>query len=211
MARLLLRGVLAWALAIGLGAALGRVAVDAMLPAFALVGEGLSPEYAPVYTWDDKQPDMLMLRADLLTPTRATQDAGVRRGQVVTTGTNLTHVLVPPVIVLAVIACWPLSGWRQHVVAAALGVPLAGLSILLTTPFLLAGKVEALLRAYALRAGFERETSLVYQWMMMSEGGARWALPLLLALLAVGIASRFNGNRTSAPAAPPGHRRTTPA
>jgi hypothetical protein len=84
-----------------------------------------------------------------------------------------------------------LRGWRQYAIAATLAVPAAALSVLLTTPFLLAGKVEALLRAYAAAAGLEREDSLVYQWMAMSEGGARWALPLLLALACIAAANRL--------------------
>ncbi len=188
---LLLRGAIAWTLAIALGVLCGRVVVDTLRPAMEAVTEGLSAEYAPRYYWNDEQPDMLMLRADLLTPHAVTLASGVRRGQVVTTGTNLFHVLVPPVIVLALVACWPLRGWRQHATAAVLAVPAAALSLLLTSPFLLAGKVEALLRAYAASAGLEREGSLVYQWMTMSEGGARWALPLLLALVCVAIANLF--------------------
>ncbi|MEQ8661275.1 MAG: hypothetical protein RLW62_10690 [Gammaproteobacteria bacterium] len=217
MTRLLLRGLLAWAFAIGLGVLAGRAVSDALLPAFALVTEGLSSEYAPLYAWSEEQPDMLVLRADLLTPAAVTRASGVRNGQAVTTGSNLTHMLVPPVIVIALIACWPLSGWRQHAVAAALAAPLAALAVLLTTPFLLAGKVEALLRAYAASAGVARDQSLVYQWMLMSEGGARWALPLLLALVAVTVAARsappapLNDSRTSAPGASPEPRRTTPA
>jgi len=188
---LLLRGLVAWALAIALGVLCGRGVVDTLRPAMETITEGLSEEYAPRYYWHEEQPDMLMLRADLLTPSAVTLASGVRRGQVVTTGTNLFHVLVPPVIVVALVACWPLRGWRQYATAAALAVPAATLSLLLTSPFLLAGKVEALLRAYAANTGLEREDSLVYQWMTMSEGGARWALPLLLALTCIALANRF--------------------
>lgn len=202
VAGLLLRGLVAWALAIALGVLCGRAVVDTLRPAMEAVTEGLSAEYAPHYYWNDEQPDMLMLRADLLTPHAVTLASGVRRGQVITTGTNLFHALVPPVIVVALVVSWPLRGWRRRAAAGVLAVPAAALSLLLTSPFLLAGKVEALLRAYAANAGLEREGSLVYQWMAMSEGGARWALPLLLALACIALANRL---------APPGRGHAPPA
>jgi hypothetical protein len=188
VSRLALRVLLAWLALAAAALWTGRTAVDLLLPLIATVGESLSAEFSASYLWAADDPHMLLLRAQLLDPSPATLALGLRAGQAIETGTNLEHVLVPPVLVLTALLAWPARDLRQRLLLLVLAAPAAVLSLLLTTPLLLAGKIEVLLLERAAGMGLARTPSWVTHWMLFTEGGGRWLLALVLALVCVLLA-----------------------
>lgn len=193
-----------WPTMILLGLWGGRPAIDVLLPLLDVVAEGLSEEFTARLTWDENDPDLLLIRAQLTRPLATTTAAGLKIGQVVTTGTNLAHVLVPPVIVFAVIASWPQPNLRRRLLGLILAVPLASIAVVLTTPLLLAARVETLVLDHAQAAGVVRDPSWLVHWMIWAEGGGRWLLALVLALACVGFVGR-GGRGPNANTTPSAH------
>lgn len=195
-----LRVTVAWA---ALAAAVvwgGHAFVEALLPLLVAIGESLSQEFSAAYLWAGDEPNMLLLRAQLLQPSAATAAIALESGQIIETGTNLEHVLVPPVIVLTVVLGWPARSLVEQLRLIVLGLLATLASIALTTPFLLAGKIEALLAERATSLGLAREPSLLVHWMLFTEGGGRWLLAVLLALICVRASAALDSAGRSQPA-----------
>ena len=72
-----------------------------------------------------------------------------------------------------------------------MSVPAAALSLLFTTPFLLVGKIETLLQEYAFNARVVRDEPLYLDWMLFTESGGRWLLPISLGLFCVWLLNKF--------------------
>lgn len=196
---LMLRVLLIWAGVCAAGFVYGRHVVDLLLPPLTIVSESASSEYGAALHWDGTNRSMLMLRASFLTPSPTLTALGIPVGSVVETGSNLDHILVPPVILLAVMLAWPARSWRQRLALFALAAPAAALTIALTTPFLLAGKIEVMLQERAAAMGIAYPQPFSLHWMIFAEGGGRWLLALLLALLCVILVDWITRPGSSAP------------
>lgn len=182
---LVVRVLLTWAAVGAAGFVGGHAAIDLLLPALTVVSENASPDYGAALRWDQREPSMLLLRASFLEPTPTISALGVTAGSVIETGSHLEHILVPPVVLLAMVLAWPVAGWHRRLALFGAALPAAALAVALTTPFLLAGKVEILLQERAGTLGISLPEPLTLQWMLFAEGGGRWLLPLLLGLLCV--------------------------
>ena len=87
-------------------------------------------------------------------------------------------------------------GWAQlryatvghsRVELALIMADLVLLAVALTTPFLLAGKIEMLLQERSALAGIVRAEPAILRWMLFTEGGGRWLLAIVLALLVIAL------------------------
>ena len=189
--RLLLRIALIAIAVTALGIATGRALIGALLPFLSFVAEGLSADYSALLSWDPVDHAMLLIKAQFLNPTSGLAALGIELGQQVTAGTHLHHVLVPPVLLYIFLCAWPVSNIKQRLFLLLAGVPAALLALALTTPFLLAGKIEGMLQDHAAAAGVARPQSPVLTWMLFTEGGARWLLPIVLALICIALMHAF--------------------
>jgi len=99
---------------------------------------------------------------------------------------TVPHTLLPPVILVAALAAWPATGWRELAARALLAVPLALAVLLLTAPIHLAGLVDAALSELrgALTGAPQREPWTV-TCMVFLEMGGRWLAPITLAAAAI--------------------------
>ncbi|NNL56908.1 MAG: hypothetical protein HKO71_04095 [Pseudomonadales bacterium] len=86
---------------------------------------------------------------------------------------------------------FPLSNWRQRVLLLLLGIPAFFLVTSLTAPLQLLGNLEIGFMNAAAKLGFKKEYPLVLDWMLLTEGGGRWLLPVLAGIGAGGIARNF--------------------
>lgn len=62
-------------------------------------------------------------------------------------------------------------------------LPVAALVLALTTPFHLVGLIELAVQKAAKANQFPRAAPLTLEWMIFLEGGGRWLLPVVAALL----------------------------
>ena len=184
-------------LVLGLGHVYGRVLVDALLPLLTVIAEGVSDDYTAALMWDRADPDMLLIQAQFLNPAGGLSALGIHFGAQVEAGTHVQHALVPPVLVYVLLGVWPVTTVARRLMLLAAGVPAALLSLALTTPFLLAGKVETLVQDYAARSAIVRREPLVLTWMLFCEGGGRWLLPLLLGLACVALLATADDDLSS--------------
>ena len=90
-------------------------------------------------------------------------------------------------LLYTVLGAWPQPDWRRRLVVMVAGVPAALLAVALTTPFLLAGKIEMLLQERSALAGIVRAEPAILRWMLFTEGGGRWLLAIVLALLVIAL------------------------
>lgn len=179
------RMLLAWAVLAVLTLAAGRELIGSLTHFLALVTEGVSSDFGAVLRWKTGQPRELELVATFVSLDPALRAIGVQPTARFVTSTHLEHVLVPVVLVFTALSAWPVRRWLHRLVLLALGVPAALLSLALTTPFLLAGKVEIVLQQRAQSMGVERPEPFFLTWMLFTESGGRWLVPIVLACVCV--------------------------
>ena len=109
----------------------------------------------------------------------------VPAGQALPSSASVFHVLVPLVILGTLIGAWPARSAAEQIRVVILGIAGAALVLALTTPFQLVGLIELALQEFADQHGSGRPRPLALSWMLMLEGGGRWALPVAVAVLAI--------------------------
>lgn len=176
-----LRLLLAWLVLSLAGIFVGQTLVDVMRPLLATVAEGLSDDFSVMTSWRSEQGNALELRATITNPDPQLRGSPLGYGASMTADSHLEHILVPVVLVLALTIAWPVARWQRRVAMLATSVPAALLALLVTTPFLLAGKIEIGLQRQAAALGIERAEPLFLDWMLFTEVGGRWLIPLILA------------------------------
>lgn len=109
--------------------------------------------------------------------------------------TETAHALLPAAIFLTALLFWP-APKGQRLTRAAWGIGGLLTLLCLTTPFLLAARVEMYIDDQTLQAGGQSHPfhSPLLLWMILSEMGGRWLLSIVLAIACI---------RLSALASPP--------
>ena len=130
---------------------------------------------------------MVRITAQLFDGPVALAPLGIYHGAEVKAAIYLEHTLLPVVLLYTVLGAWPQPDWRRRMVVMLAGVPGALLALALTAPFLLAGKIEMLLQERAAAAGVPRAEPAILRWMLFTEGGGRWLLAIVLALVIIAV------------------------
>ena len=175
----------------GLGALYGQTLVNASLPLMQTVAQQITDDFYSNLVWDEKDPGMLLIDANFAIPKPSIRALGIQPGATASAGTNVEHILVPLVLLFVVVICWPVRNWKSRGKLVLMSLPAAAMSLLFTTPFLLVGKIETLLQEYAFNAQVAREAPLYLDWMLFTESGWRWLLPISLGLMCVWALNRF--------------------
>ena len=180
-----------WALLSALGALYGKALVTASLPLMQNVAQQITDDFYTRFAWDQKEPGMLLIDANFAVPKPSIRALGIQPGATASAGTNVEHILVPVILLFIVIICWPVGQWRSRFILLAMAVPASVMSLIFTTPFLLVGKIETLLQEYAYNANIARAEPLYLDWMLFTESGGRWLLPISLGLACVWLLNKF--------------------
>lgn len=109
-------------------------------------------------------------------------------GQPLPAQSNVIHAMVPVVIFFSVLMAVLVGNWRQRVLGMACGLPFALILLLLTVPFQLVGLIEISIQQLAASLGLPRPMPLTLRWMILMEGGGRWALPIAAAVACAVVA-----------------------
>ncbi len=183
--------VLVWVALSALGYFYGQKVIDASLPLMKNFAQNITDDFYVNLFWEKDNPRMLMIDANFGVPKISIQALGINPGASVSAGTNVEHILVPLILLLLVVLCWPVEKLKHRILLLALSLPGAVITLLLTTPFLLVGKVESLLQEQASTMRVVREEPLYLSWMLFTEAGGRWLLPISLGLLSVWVLHAF--------------------
>lgn len=124
---------------------------------------------------------VLQLRAFAQGPIHLTGSFGLPPGATITTATHVGHAMIPPVLMLSLLAAWPLHAFTQYGRLLLVGGVAAFGLISLTTPLLLVGKLEMFFTELAERRGLTYDPSLFVDWSIFMEMGGRWLLPIVAA------------------------------
>lgn len=198
-AKIALRLVLAWAGLSLLCAWLGRDAVSLLLPLLTGVSDSISNEFSTLLEWGRENPRMLIIVATFDHPLATIQALHINSGATVRAGTNVEHIFVPVVILFTVLIGWPAANLKHRLLLVVSGVPLTVVSVLLTSPFLLVGKVETLLQTRADAFGVLRAEPFYLHWMLFTEAGGRWLIPIVLGTACAMLLRRILAMGSSAP------------
>lgn len=163
----------------------GHAVADVLLMPLALITDTLSEAYTAQLSWAPGSRDMVRITAQLFDGAQALAPLGIYNGAQIKAAIHLEHMLLPVVLLYTVLGAWPQPDWRRRMVVMLAGVPGALLALALTAPFLLAGKIEMLLLERAAAMGVPRAEPGLLRWMLFTEGGGRWLLAIVLALVII--------------------------
>lgn len=183
--------LLVWIVISALGYFYGQKVIDSSLPLMKSFAQNITDDFYVNFFWEKENSRMLMIDANFGVPKISIQALGINPGASVSAGTNVEHILVPLILLFLIAICWPVSKWKHRGYLLLLSVPAATVTLLLTTPFLLVGKVETLLQEQASTMKVVREKPLYLDWMLFTEAGGRWLLPISLGLLCVWFINSF--------------------
>ncbi|MGE0373250.1 MAG: hypothetical protein AB7Q01_15395, partial [Gammaproteobacteria bacterium] len=96
--------------------------------------------------------------------------------------------LVPLVILVTAMAALPLRRSREWAWLAVAALPLGALTLVVTTPYQLVGLIDIAVQQYAHAAGIPRPEPWRLRWMLFLEGGGRWVMPVVFALVGFAFA-----------------------
>lgn len=180
-----------WAVLSAVGFLYGQQLINHALPVMQGFAQNITDDFYVNLAWQKENSRMLMINANFGIPKTSIRALGINPGASVSAGTNIEHILVPLILLFTVVICWPVSRWKHRGILLLLSLPAAALSLLLTTPFLLVGKVEGLLQDQATQVGIVREKPIYLDWMLFTEVGGRWLLPICLGLICVWLLHLF--------------------
>lgn len=165
----------------------GHALIDALLMPMALITDTLSEVYTARVSWQPGSTGMVRITAQLFDGPLPLAPLGIHHGAEVEAAIHCEHILLPVVLLYTVLGAWPQADLCRHAVVMLAGVPGALLAVALTTPFLLAGKVEMVIQERSALAGLARAEPALLRWMLFTEGGGRWLLAIVLALVIIAI------------------------
>jgi hypothetical protein len=126
---------------------------------------------------------LILLSAWVLRPIPLFAGMTINPGAEMTAGTHLTHTLVPPVITLTLVIAWPCFSLLQRGIACGLGLLISLMIVTVTVPVLLLGNLEMMFQNLAADAGQVKPISFYLDAMIFLEGGGRWLIALVSALI----------------------------
>jgi hypothetical protein len=177
-----LRLVTAWLGISILGFLFGTEIVSFLLPFISWVFVLIEPAISPILSIQQHDGnEVIHLAATIIRPLRISPSILIPEGMGLTAAGSLVHALVPIVIFWSLVIAWPAEGLRERIVLLLLSLPATLISVALTTPFLLAGRIEIMFSEIAFQQGDQRQEPFAVTWLLFTEGGGRWLLPIIMA------------------------------
>ena len=182
------KGLVIW-LALSLaGFFAGDKLINTLLPFYETVTESASNGYVAniKIVEDDVVFYATALTAQSITPVRS-----LPAGSTIQSSISVLHALVPIVILFTVILTWPASCLKQRLYLLAISIPALLFISATSVPIQLLGQLEIGFQNAALKAGLNREEPFVLTWMLLTEGGGRWLLPVLTGLASCALVTKL--------------------
>lgn len=191
---LFFRAILIWLVLSLAGFFWGNSFASMMTPFYEFVTEMASTDYVAAISVEERQEDAIVLAATAIRAKQITPSRALPAGKTISSDITVLHTLVPLIIFLTIILCWPIKSWRQRGWLALLAIPSFFCISAITAPIQLLGLLEVGFQNAANQAGFIREESLALKWMILTEGGGRWLIPILFGLACGAISEKMIKN-----------------
>jgi hypothetical protein len=187
--RISLRLLTAWLGLSALGFFFGKEIIAPLLPFVSWIVGLIEPGVSALVTVQQHEGnEMVHLSATTLRSLEISKSLVIPEGLRLTAAGSLVHALVPLVILWSLIIAWPATVVREKVSLLLLSLPATLITVALTTPFLLAGRVEIMFSEMAYQRGEQREEPFALTWLLFTEGGGRWLLPIVMAACCILLA-----------------------
>ncbi len=160
-------------------------------PYYVAVVETAHPNYEARIDYDDNPTEpYIELYVTAVKPIPYAPGKAVPAGQTIgPTKITTFHTMVPLIIFAVIVLVWPVKSVAEYLLLLAIAIP--GLLIVtgVTSPFQMLGLLDTAFISAAAQIGYEYESG-AFAWMKFTEGGARWLIPVLTAILCGWIANR---------------------
>ncbi len=186
------KGLLIWFLLAQAGQQWGDRILAPVLPVYEDTITAIAKDYsANIDIVDSQKGKVVQLEATTLKAIPVTPVNSLRAGITIPVTVTLLHQLVPLVILLTILLVWPVQRWQQRAYMLLAAIPCILIVAVVTTPMQLLGTLEISLQNYAATMGYLRHEPRVLTWMLLTEGGARWLIPVLLGVAAATLVQRW--------------------
>lgn len=189
--KLAIKALLVWMALSLAGFFWGNTLIEALLPYYEYVAQQANPNYQPTMRIVEGDVDNVSLAGTALKSIPITPQQALPAGRTIESSITVLHALVPLVILLTIIIAWPVESSKQRIILLLLSVPALLFVSALTAPIQLLGQLEIGFLNAAMQYGVVREKSWILNWMLFTEGGGRWLIPLLTGVSCGGIVRRF--------------------
>ena len=175
--------------------------LDFLLPGYRAALQLLMPDFhIDRLTWRvDRNETVVALTATTHT-LRVVLDRVIPAGIPISASTLAAHAWAPPVLMLALVASWPGIRLTHRPLIILLTLPFAGVAMLIQVPLMLWGAVEDVLYWQVDPARVAESFGSRVQGFL--DGGGRYAMALVLALLVIALFRVMAPGQTSASPAP---------
>ena len=189
-----LRLLVGWMLLSAIGLVYSRELVSFFLPYFSFIIHEVQSDFLPTL-------DIIGTGtgAELRMSAQAIRDIPLNSDKYIPalsridyTKADLSHVLVPAVLFLSGMVSWPVRNFRELVYRIAFGTCAMLIVMSLTTPLFLAGKFEMWLSDN----GAPSVSNWLVDWLIFTEVGGRWLLPIVAATASVSFSRFLTQGRT---------------
>jgi hypothetical protein len=184
--KLSLRLLLTWLALSLVGFLYGADIISTLLPFISWAVSLAEPAFSPlasVVTHQGKE--IIQLAVTTTKPLEISKSLQIPIGTNISTAGTLVHALVPLVILWTPVIAWPTNSWRERIFLLILALPATVATAALTTSFFLAGRLYIMFSQMVIQRGDQWEEPPVVSWLLFSEGGGRWLLPIVLAVFCI--------------------------
>ena len=190
--------------AVGLTAAIYHFAtplLDLLLPGYRAALQLLLPDFhIDRLTWRIDHHETVVALSATTDTLRVVLDRVIPAGVQISASTLAAHAWAPPVLMLALVAGWPGIRLTHRPFIVLLTLPFAGLAMLIQVPLMLWGAVEDVLYWQVDHTRVAESFGSRVQGFL--DGGGRYAIALVLALLVVALFRILVPEKTALPAPP---------
>ena len=188
---LFLKVILVWFVLSMAGFFWGNGFASTMTPFYEFVTEAASTDYVAAISVEERQEDAIVLAATAIRAKQITPSRALPAGTTISSDITVLHTLVPLIIFLTIILCWPIKSWQQSGWIMLFAIPSFFCISAVTAPIQLLGLLEMGFQNAAHQAGFAREEPFALKWMLLTEGGGRWLIPALFGLACGAISEKM--------------------
>ena len=182
------KGLVIWLVLSLTGFFAGDKLINTLLPFYESVTESASNGYvANIEIVEDN----VVFYATALTAQVITPSRSLPAGSTIQSNISVLHALVPIVILFTVILTWPAQSIKQRLYLLAISIPALLFISATSVPIQLLGQLEIGFQNAAINAGLSREEPFVLTWMLLTEGGGRWLLPVLTGLASCALITKL--------------------
>lgn len=180
----------AWAFCVFVAHLVGSALVSKVSPAISLVSELIHPATA-VTLVVRPQTDEIEVRTFLLRPVRLSDSISLRgHSRLPVTWVDSNHLVVPAAIMLTIFLAMPAPSLSARSRILLIGTAAAIIVMVINAGLLVAGKIDIVFLEAYLKAGLDKEQSVLIWLIVLLETGIGSTLAIGLAFLVHGLLSR---------------------